>query len=81
MRTPAAGTAGPGITRAGTGIARLTDVLAKTATGVPKMPQMSLESYPIPGLCTSAPKCRFVDLTLWIYHECAEMAHEAGKKA
>jgi hypothetical protein len=63
-----------------TGSTRVSGVPAKIATGVPKVLVMSLESYPIPEMCTSAPNCRFVDLTLWISVECAEMAHKAGKK-
>jgi hypothetical protein len=42
---------------------------------------MSQESYAKPLVCTWAPNCRFVNLTLWIHLRCAEMAHKARRSA
>jgi hypothetical protein len=36
---------------------------------------MSEESYGRLMVCTSGPNCRFVDLTLWIGLQCAELTH------
>jgi hypothetical protein len=50
--------------------------VVERATGVPAPAAMSVESYAVRAVVSSAPDCSFVDLTLWISGPCAEAAHD-----